>query len=125
MATLKVMSIFLLHQVTNPTSTLWIPASMNFGLAYWYMSIAVNVILTLGIVGSLLATRLRVRRIMGSHHNIPYLTISAMLVESAFLYTAFGLCFLIPLAIKSNVNLIFFQLFMQIQVSICHSRLKN
>ena len=75
--------------------------------------------LTIGIVGFLLYMRFKVRRAMGSHHHsASYLSISAMLIESAFLYTAFALCFLIPLAMNNNVNLIFFQVLPQIQVSL-------
>jgi len=110
-----VMSILLMHQLVSPGGTLWVPESVNFALAYWSTSVAINIMLTLGIVGFLLYMRFKVRRAMGAHHNSTYLTISTMLIESAFLYTAFALVFLIPLAKNSNVNLLFFQVLPQVQ----------
>ncbi|THH33320.1 hypothetical protein EUX98_g871 [Antrodiella citrinella] len=110
-----VMSIFLLHQLVSPGGTLWVPESVNFALAYWSTSVANNLMLTLSIVGFLLYMRLRVRRAMGPNHNSAYLSISTILIESAFLYIAFTLVFLIPLAKNSEVNLLWFQVLPQVQ----------
>lgn len=120
------MSILLLHQVVSPGGTFWVPTSINFALVCWSTSIAINIMLTIGIVGFLLYMRFRVRRVMGSHHHSSYVSVSAMLVESALLYTVFALVFLIPLARNNSVNLIFFQALGQVQVSttLCMGRLQ-
>ncbi|THH26838.1 hypothetical protein EUX98_g7345 [Antrodiella citrinella] len=110
-----VMSILLMHQLVSPGGTFWVPESINFALVYWSTSIAINVILTLGIVGFLLYMRLRVRHALGKHYNSMYITISTMLIESVFLYTAFALAFLVPLARNNEVNLLFLQVLPQIQ----------
>ena len=75
-----------------PGGTLWgVAASVNFALAYWSTSIAINIMLTLAIVTFLLRMRVKVRRAMGSlHHSTSYLSISAILIDSAFLYSAVG-----------------------------------
>lgn len=78
---------------------LWISTSMGFFLVYWSTSIAINVMLTLGIVGFLVYMRFQVRRVMGPHHaRSLYVSVSAMLIESALLYTVSALAFSIPLA---------------------------
>ena len=118
LAALKAMSIVLLHQISTPGAMLWIPKNVNIRLAYWSLSIAVNVIITLTIIGSLVYMRFRVRQVRGPYYYSSDLTVSAMLIESAFLYTAFGLCFLIPLAANTNASYIFLQAFPQVQVSI-------
>ncbi|KAH8091358.1 hypothetical protein BXZ70DRAFT_1067332 [Cristinia sonorae] len=111
-----ILSIFLLHEVVSPGGTIWAPAGVNFSLAYWSTSIAINIILTFSIVIYLVYMRFSLRKAMGPGHTSPYLSISAMLVESAFLYTVFALAFLIPLSKNSNVNLIFLQAIPQIQL---------
>lgn len=68
-------------------------------------TIATNIIFTTLIVIHLLQVRRKVRK-----------TVSAMLVEAAFLYTAFGLAFLVPYAMGSTANLLFFPMLGQIQV---------
>lgn len=113
------MSILLLHQIVAPGGTLWIPESINFALVYWSTSVANNVLITASIVGYLLWMRFRIRRYLGPKQGAAsvYISVSAILVESAFLYTAFALAFLIPLALNSPVNLIFLQALPQVQVS--------
>lgn len=113
----SVSSILLLHEVVKPGGTLWVPESVNLALIFWSLSIANNVLLTLSIAGYLLYMRLQIGRILGPNQAAPYITVSAILIESAFLYTAFGLAFLIPLAVDSQVNLIFIQVLPQVQVS--------
>ncbi|TCD66342.1 hypothetical protein EIP91_001446 [Steccherinum ochraceum] len=112
---LIVMSILLLHQLVMPGGTLWVPESINLGLGYWSTSIGINILLTLGIVGFLVHMRLQMRRAMGPKQQSPYLTVSAMLIESMFMYTGFALLFLITLARNSPVNLLFFQMLAQVQ----------
>ncbi|TCD68583.1 hypothetical protein EIP91_010372 [Steccherinum ochraceum] len=75
--------------------------------------IALNIMLTLLIVGHLLRVRHKVLKT--TQVQVPYLTVSAMLIEAAFLYTAFALAFLIPYAMGNPVNILFFSLLGQVQ----------
>ncbi|TCD68582.1 hypothetical protein EIP91_010371 [Steccherinum ochraceum] len=101
--------------IVEPGSNLWQHSSINLSLAYWSTSIATNIVLTILIVGSLVRMRFQMRQVMGHDTRVPYLSISAMLVESAGLYTAFGIAFLIPYARNLTINLVFFSLLRQVQ----------
>jgi hypothetical protein len=48
--------------------------------------------------------RRKLRVIMGSQQRSPYLSISAMLVESALLFSAFGLLYLVPYLLNNNLQ---------------------
>ncbi|KAH8101397.1 hypothetical protein BXZ70DRAFT_891760 [Cristinia sonorae] len=110
-----ILSCFLLNSLIEPGSNLWQHSNVNLSLAYWSTTIATNVILTIFIVGKLVRMRMEMRRVMGNNFHVPYLSISAMLVESAGLYTAFGLAFLIPYAQNLTINIVFFSMLRQIQ----------
>ncbi|KAH8101399.1 hypothetical protein BXZ70DRAFT_891770 [Cristinia sonorae] len=113
-----VMSCLLLAQLTHPNSTIWQRANVNIELAYWSTTIATNILLTILIVTYLIRQRRRVINLAG-HDSMsartPYLSASAMLVEAAFLYTVFGLAFLIPYALGNPLNILFFSLLGQVQ----------
>jgi len=110
-----VMSLLLLAQLTHPGSTIWQRTNVNIELVYWSTTIGTNVLLTILIVGYLMRVRRSVMGAVGNHAHVPYLSVSAMLIEAAFLYTAFSLAFLIPYAMGSTVNILFFSLISQVQ----------
>ncbi|KAJ7055825.1 hypothetical protein C8F01DRAFT_1373335 [Mycena amicta] len=84
------------------------PLSIQFGTAYWSLSISLNILLTLLITGKILRLRRQIKGPLGSHHAEGYFSIVAMLVESASLYSIAGLFFIITYARSSSVqNLIF------------------
>ncbi|KAF7312840.1 hypothetical protein MKEN_00967900 [Mycena kentingensis (nom. inval.)] len=74
-----------------------------------------TVILTSLIAGRLLFMRRRLRRLMGPDTRTPYVTLSAMLVESATLYSVNGLVFLISYGVNSPVQNLFLPLLGQTQ----------
>lgn len=111
------MSCLLLTQLTHPALTdSWLHTDMNIELGYWSTTIATNILLTILIVAHLMRVRHKSQSALGAQAQVPYLSISAMLVEAAFLYTAFGLVFLIPYSLGSAVGVLFFSLIGQIQV---------
>lgn len=112
------MSCFLIAQLARPGATLWETSSVNFALTYWGTSIATTVLLTVLIVGRLLYARYRMRKAMGTGYQASYVSASAMLIESASLYAAFALTFIITYARNSPVNYIIFGPLGQIQVGI-------
>ena len=79
----------------NPTIGFWAPLTINIGIAYWSTSIALNVLLTASIAGRLMFMRRKIRRLLGPKHDSPYTSVIAMLVESAALYTAWALVFMV------------------------------
>ncbi|KAJ7055839.1 hypothetical protein C8F01DRAFT_1373345 [Mycena amicta] len=84
------------------------PLSIQFGTAYWSLSISLNILLTLLITGKILRLRRQIKGPLGSHHAERYFSVVAMLVESASLYSIVGLFFIITYARSSSVqNLIF------------------
>lgn len=60
----------------------------------WYMcSVFLNVTATLYIVGQLLSKRKAIVKALGPEHSKQYIGIAAMLIESAALYSVFGIIF--------------------------------
>ncbi|KAJ6529060.1 hypothetical protein DFH09DRAFT_935035 [Mycena vulgaris] len=88
-------SIALLISVTKGGDTFWSSKSVQFGIAYWSLSISLNIILTLSITSRIWLARHRIRKLIGSQHSTHYVSITAMLVESAALYAVWGMAFLI------------------------------
>ncbi|KAL1679934.1 hypothetical protein EV122DRAFT_263237 [Schizophyllum commune] len=93
------MSIFLLYQVSQPTESLWL--HVDVGLTYFSLSLAVNLLLTLLIVGRLLSLSNQVTRMLGSQHARTYTSVAALLVESAAPYAVANLIFIITYGIGS------------------------
>lgn len=88
-------SIALLVSMTKSSDTFWSSKSMQFGIAYWSLSISLNIILTLSIATRIWLARYRIRKTLGSQHSVQYISITAMLIESAALYAVWGMTFLI------------------------------
>lgn len=95
------LSLLLIVVLNKPGMTLWSSISIRLGIPYWSISIALNVILTLLICFRLLRARQKLRRIsptLGSN----FVSISAMLVESAALYAVNGIILLVSYAVDSS-----------------------
>ena len=120
------LSIITLVILLHPHGT-YISAS-KYSTGYFVISVGTTVILTMAIVIRLLYMRRRVARAMGLENSgylsaaaamhIPeYLSVSAMLVESAFVYSAFALPHAILNAINNPGQLLTFHVVGQVQVS--------
>ncbi|EIN04127.1 hypothetical protein PUNSTDRAFT_76736 [Punctularia strigosozonata HHB-11173 SS5] len=110
-----VMSCLLLSQIAEPGDNIWKQLSVKFALTYWCISIGATLLLTTLIVVRLLYMRYKLRKVMGPHHRSPYLSISTILVESAFLYCAVGLAFIITYARNDPAQNIFLPVLGQVQ----------
>ncbi|KAF7305424.1 hypothetical protein HMN09_00794800 [Mycena chlorophos] len=95
----------------------WAALSVQFGTAYWSLSIALNILLTVLITARILVIRRRIKRSLGLQHAQRYFSAIAMLVESASLYAAFGLVFIVAYAKGSEVQNWIFPPLGQVQVS--------
>lgn len=96
---LPVMSILEVRAtVAASTTSEGDPNTINFGISYWSLTFSTNIIVSLLIAGRLLVYRHNLRKsfkdMASVGHDRAYLSIAAMIVESAALYTAVGLTFL-------------------------------
>lgn len=105
----------LLFQLTQPGASLWTKTAVNFAIPYWSISASLNILVTLLIVGRLFYIRQRTRAVLSTSHSRTYTSIAAMLVESAALYSATALLFIITYARNSNVQNIVLPLLGQVQ----------
>jgi hypothetical protein len=109
-----------------PSASFWQTAGINWTIPYYAISVSLNFLVTVMIVARLILFRTRLNRIraVGGHFSNQYTSIAAILIESAALYSAYVLLFLIPfgLGAKSQVAVIVSELFPQslppVQVSI-------
>lgn len=80
------------------------------------MTIALNVIVTIFIVCRLLVYRWRVTRVMGPGQTSEYATMTAILIESAIMYSSFAILFIVPFGIGNPLGNVFLQAVSQVQV---------
>ncbi|KAF7315972.1 hypothetical protein MIND_00114100 [Mycena indigotica] len=99
-----VLSSILIAELSQPGKTIWTKISVNLAIPYWSISISMTVILTALIAGRLLYMRYRLRHLIGRATRTTYMTVSAMLVESAMIYSANALVFLISYGVNSPVQ---------------------
>ncbi|CCM05255.1 uncharacterized protein FIBRA_07465 [Fibroporia radiculosa] len=91
-------------------------AFVNITLAYYVMSLSLNVIVTLLIVGRLLIYRRRMARVFGTKESSDYLNISAILIESASLYSIFAVLFIVPFGLGNSLANVFLDSVSQVQI---------
>ncbi len=108
--------ILFLRQVAIPASSPWASGGINWTIPYFSLSLALNIIVTLMIVGRLLWYRQRIKSLLGNAHGSHYTSIAAMIVESAAMYSLFTLLFLIFFGLDHPMENIFLQVLSQIQV---------
>ena len=97
---------------TNP----YVTNGINFTLPYLSLSLALNIILTIAIVLRLLTFRYRIVSALGPKYGTQYTSIAAMIIESAALYSAVSITFLVLFGIGNPVSQVFIQSLNQFQV---------
>jgi len=112
------LSVVWLIQVSAPASSPWgnLSNAINFTAPYFWMSLSLNISMTIAICARLLFYRRRITRVLGPNHGTQYTSVAAMIVESSFIYSAFSLLFLIPFALNNPIQNAFIQLMGEIQV---------
>ncbi|KZP26917.1 hypothetical protein FIBSPDRAFT_818838 [Athelia psychrophila] len=68
---------------------------IRVGTAYWSLTVSLNVIITMMICFHLLRSRRKVRAIFGDEHGELYTRVTTMFVESAALYSIWGIMLVI------------------------------
>lgn len=95
----------------------FIATAVNWTIPYFAISLSLNVLVTIAIVSRLMMYRRRISSVLGSSHGSQYTSVAAMVVESASVYSAFSIVFLVFLALNSPLSSIFLQSLCQVQIS--------
>jgi hypothetical protein len=98
--------------------------SVNLAIPYWSISIALNLGITACIAARLLYMRYQTRQVIDGS-GAEYVSVTAMLVESAALYSTNGLLFLITYAINSPAQNLFLPILGQTQVCASNRMMHN
>lgn len=80
---------------------------MAYGTSYYAISLSVNIILTCLITFRLVMYRREILRSLPQDYASQYLSLTAIIVESAALYSLFAILFLITYAISDPTNQVF------------------
>ena len=111
------MGIILVIQTSQPNNAFWNSAAVDFGLPYFSISIALNVLLTVMIVVRLTLHIRRIRSAVGMAGTGGLCkAIITMLIESCAIYTANQLLFVVTWAAGNVAADIFLPILGQTQV---------
>ncbi|KAI0671074.1 hypothetical protein C8Q78DRAFT_991709 [Trametes maxima] len=95
-------------QSTSHSLSLRLPSSQSVGgVAYYGLSLAVNIMLTGLITLRLLAYRRAHLKLLPLYHAKQYLSLAAIMVESAAIHTAFAIVFVILYGTQAPVATMF------------------
>ena len=87
------------------------------GVAYMALSLSINTVLTLLIIGRLLWLRRKISKILGADYKGTYISVVAVLIESASLYTIIAIMAVVACGISSPMQYILLPVLGQLQVS--------
>lgn len=90
---------------------------MAYGTAYYSISPAAHMLLTILITARLLFYRRRAKKYLRWEHISEYFSLSTILIESAALNSIFALVFVITFAIDHSLNQVFLGVASSAQVS--------
>lgn len=110
-----VMGIMWLLQVTT-NSPYFSSTQINYTVPYLSLSLALNIIITIVIVLRLLIYRHRISKVLGSGYGTQYTSIAAMVIESAAIYSAFSVAFLILFLLNNPISETFIEALTQVQI---------
>ncbi|KAJ7350669.1 hypothetical protein DFH08DRAFT_935453 [Mycena albidolilacea] len=99
-----VMGTLWVLESSQPFLSLYSALPMAYGTSYYTLSLGVNIILTLLIIGRLLVYRRNLLENLTAAHGAHYISLITIIVESAALYSLFALLFLITYAINHPTN---------------------
>ncbi|EJC99616.1 uncharacterized protein FOMMEDRAFT_148537 [Fomitiporia mediterranea MF3/22] len=82
--------------------------NISVQLAYLCIAVGMNIIYTILVVGRLIYIRNNVRDVIGADHARLYVSLAAMFVESAAMYSTVGVIYIVAFSAHSDVsNLVF------------------
>ena len=91
-------------QSSHPGLSLYSKQPLAYGTSYYAISLGTNIILTVLIVTRLLMYRRTHLAHLPAEHGRQYLSLATLIVESAALYSAFSIAFLVSYGINSPIN---------------------
>jgi hypothetical protein len=92
--------------------------TIDFGVPYYALTIALNVIITTLICARLWKLGNAVRKALGRESARMYTSVASMLIESAAPYSLVGIMFLVPYAMHSGTAIGFGQVWAKLTVSL-------
>ncbi|OSD05325.1 hypothetical protein PYCCODRAFT_1465244 [Trametes coccinea BRFM310] len=98
------MGILWIFQSSHAGFSLYSKQARTYGIAYCTLSLGLNVVLTVLIIMRLLLYRRSLLKYLPAVHSQHYVSLCSMIVESAALYSAFAVTFLVSYAIKAPIN---------------------
>ncbi|KAH9854457.1 hypothetical protein C2E23DRAFT_913810 [Lenzites betulinus] len=99
-----VMGTLWMLQSSHPGLSLYSKQRLAYGTAYYTISLGMNTVLTALIIARLLAYRRTHPAHLPAAHAQQYLSLAALIVESAALYSAFAVVFLVLYAMKTPIK---------------------
>ncbi|GBE89273.1 hypothetical protein SCP_1502810 [Sparassis crispa] len=110
-----ILSILTTVQAAQPASSLWASATLNFSIAYWSMSMSLNILLTILLITRLFWMRRKIINTpLGKKYGKTYTGIATMLLESALPYGLVSLVFIILYGLGNTAENLFIPLASQI-----------
>ena len=106
------------YQATQPETSAWSTVALNLNYPYFTISLSLNILLTLMILGRLVLYARDVKRAVGTTPGLSgiYKAVVVVLVESSSLYAVSFLLFIGPWGAKSQVSGIFLPILAETQV---------
>ena len=107
-----------LYKTSRPDSSLFSGVTVSFGLPYFTISVALNVLLTLLIACRLLLHDYNFKKAVGSPSRLSsvYKSIVSILIESSALYAVVSICFIVPYAMSHHASAIFLAMLSRVQI---------
>ncbi|KAI0756150.1 hypothetical protein C8Q80DRAFT_1071327, partial [Daedaleopsis nitida] len=91
-------------QSSHPGLSLYSKQPLAYGTAYYAISLGINIVLTVLIVARLLMYRRTHLAHLPREHAEQYLSLATLIVESAALYSAFAVAFLVSYGLNKPIN---------------------
>ena len=98
------MGTFWTLQSSHPGLSLYSKEPHAFGTSYYAISLGMNIILTALILARLLMHRRTLVAHLPSEHANHYVSLATLIVESAALYSAFAITFLVSYGMNKPIN---------------------
>ncbi|KAJ6549899.1 hypothetical protein B0H19DRAFT_1073805 [Mycena capillaripes] len=86
---------------TKPNLSFYSTLPMKYGTSYYALSLSANIILTLLIIGRLIAYRRTLLRTLPADLAKHYISLATVIIESAALYSIFAILFLVTYAVNN------------------------
>jgi len=108
-----------LYKTSRPDSSLFSGITVSFGLPYFTISVALNVLLTIIIAWRLMLHGRNLKKAVGlptSGIFTIYKSVVTMLIESSALYAVVSICFIVPYAMSRHESAIFLSVLARVQI---------